>query len=82
MECVRESLREITGKTPEVKGLASGADARLINNYGGTPALICGPGSIGNAHSANEFVEIDQYLDAVRMFCDVLMRWCQVSEES
>ena len=78
--CVGESLREITGRKPEIRGLASGADARLLNNYADTPTLICGPGSIGDAHSANEFVEIQQYCDAIEMFCDVLIKWCGMAE--
>ncbi len=76
VECARESLTRVLGKAPELEGLASGADARLLSNYGGIPALICGPGSIGDAHSVNEFVEISQYLDAVKAYCDILVNWC------
>ncbi len=82
VKCVAESLFDITGRPPLVKGLASGADARLINNYAETPALLCGPGSISDAHSANEFVEIQQYMDAISMFCDVIIKWCGVADES
>lgn len=80
VNCVGESLQAVTGRPAQIRGLASGADARLINNYANTPTLLCGPGSIGDAHSVNEFVEVQQYLDAVAMFCDVMMKWCGVQD--
>jgi len=43
--------------------------------YGGTdapnfgfPTLVCGPGSISQAHSTNEFVEIDDMVAATRIY--------------
>lgn len=76
VSCVGDSLTGITGCAPPVQGLASGADARLLHHYAQTPTLLCGPGSIGNAHAVDEFVPVEEYLHAVAMFCDVLTRWC------
>lgn len=81
VECAKGSLSMVLGKEPELNGLASGADARLLNNYGNTPTLICGPGSIGDAHSINEFVEMDQFFDSVKVYCDILVNWCGVVEQ-
>lgn len=82
VSCVGRSLLKATGKSPVISGLASGADARLLTNYADTPALICGPGSISNAHSIDEFVELEQYYAAIDLYCEALMGWCGVHEES
>lgn len=78
VDSTRKALVRILGREPKINGLASGADARLLNNYANTPTLIFGPGSISNAHSINEYVEIDQYLKAIEVYCDVLLDWCGV----
>jgi len=80
VRCVGDSLERLTGSRGEIRGLPSGADARLINNYANTPTLLFGPGSISDAHSADEFVEIAQYHRAVALFADVMMDWCGVDE--
>ena len=78
VRCVGAHLAQITGQVARIEGLASGADARLLNNYAATPTLLCGPGSISDAHSVNEFVPLDQYYTAIELFADVLMEWCGV----
>ena len=69
-----------SGRRPEIQGLASGADARLLTNFADTPTVLCGPGSIDNAHSINEYVPVDEYLAAVHMFCKLFTEWCGTAE--
>lgn len=78
--CVRGCLESCTGRRPEIQGLASGADARLLTNFADTPTVLCGPGSIDNAHSINEYVPVDEYLAAVHMFCKLFTEWCATAE--
>ena len=78
--CVRGCLESCTGRRPEIQGLASGADARLLTNFADTPTVLCGPGSIDNAHSINEYVPVDEYLAAVHMFCKLFTEWCGTAE--
>ena len=42
----------------------------------GIPAIICGPGSIGEAHQPNEFLALDQ-LAAGALFLDRLLQECR-----
>ena len=80
--CVRGCLESCTGRRPEIQGLASGADARLLTNFADTPTVLCGPGSIDNAHSINEYVPVDEYLAAVHMFCKLFTEWCGTAESA
>ncbi len=49
-----------------------GTEAGIFHQKGGVPAVVCGPGSILQAHKANEFVEISQ-LEACDKFLDRLL---------
>ena len=42
----------------------------------GIPAVVCGPGSPGQAHRPNEFIELDQ-VDACAAFLDRLAEWAE-----
>ncbi|MDR1744826.1 MAG: M20/M25/M40 family metallo-hydrolase, partial [Planctomycetota bacterium] len=65
-----------TGSRPPVRGLESGADARLLVNYANTPTVIFGPGRLGNAHTVNEHLELDQFYAAVKILAIAIWRWC------
>lgn len=75
-QCVSQNFKKIKGKEPLLYGLESGADARLLNNYANTPTLIFGPGNIENAHSINEFIELEQYYDAIKILSLSIVDWC------
>ena len=61
---------EAQGVTPRVEGMTAYVDAALLNESG-IPALCFGPGSIAQAHSADEWVDVDQ----IRECADVLTRF-------
>jgi len=50
-----------------VAGSEYGCDARLIENYAKVPTLMFGPGSIKQAHGINEFIDLDQYIDYIKI---------------
>ncbi|MEE2745530.1 MAG: acetylornithine deacetylase [Pseudomonadota bacterium] len=53
-----ELVRVITGQN-KADGVAVAAEAGMFQESG-IPAVICGPGSIEQAHKPNEFVEVNQ----------------------
>ena len=59
------------GRRPALLGEPYGADMRLLVNEGRTPTVIFGPGDVKVAHSANEFVPLDEVADCAR----VLAAW-------
>lgn len=79
--CVELSgnTQEIIGRKPKCKGLASGADGRLLNNYANTPTVHFGPGSMEIAHSVNEFVPIREYIDCIKIFAGTILDWCEIA---
>jgi len=57
--------------------VAFGTEAGLFHQRANIPTVVCGPGSIDQAHKPNEFIEIEQ-IDACEAFLDRLMdRVCE-----
>lgn len=55
---------DVRGGRPSVRGFVAGADAA----YYGSPAVICGPGSVEQAHTTDEFVAVEQLAGATRIY--------------
>jgi len=67
-----ELVREITGQN-EVAAVSYGTEAGLFQNAG-IPAVICGPGSIGQAHKADEYVALSELEACERFLRKVIAR--------
>lgn len=52
------------GAAAEVRGFPGGSDAPYL----GSPTVICGPGSLAQAHTTDEWVAIDQLMLASRVY--------------
>lgn len=81
---------EVDANSPIVRGLAeevrrAGREARITGvNYGtdgskialqGTPTVVFGPGAIQQAHSAVEFIDLDEVVAAARIVARLLERF-------
>lgn len=54
-------------KEASISGSEYGCDARLIQNYSNIPTLMFGPGSIKQAHGINEYIDLEQYIDYIKI---------------
>ena len=68
------SQREAIGFEREVEGANYGTDGSKLSRAG-IQTVVCGPGNIAQAHTANEFVEIEQVELATRMYSHMLATW-------
>jgi acetylornithine deacetylase len=66
--------RELTGAN-RVETVAYGTEAGLFQQ-GGIPAVICGPGSIDQAHKADEFVALSQLAACEAFLRKLIARAC------
>ena len=80
-ETIIKVMKESGYQDVEIHGMPCGADGRLYATVGKMPTVILGPGSIECAHKPNEYVEIDEYLEAVRIYKELICEWCGVAEE-
>jgi acetylornithine deacetylase len=59
-------LQNAFGGTAPPAHVPFGTEAGLIWQHAGIPTVVCGPGSITEAHTPDEFVSLDQLRDCLR----------------
>ena len=74
LEPVGEAIAAATGRRPEILGVPFGTDAGPLS-AAGTPCVVFGPGDIAQAHTRDEWIEIEQVQLAAeayyRIACDL-----------
>lgn len=66
---------EQVGRPVEIVGFSAASELAWYAEQE-IPGVIFGPGSIAQAHSPNEYVELDQVRDAARVMARVAAAWC------
>jgi len=74
VEALARTQQEELGFKGELAGANYGTDGSKVSRAG-IQTVVCGPGDIAQAHTANEFVEIKQLELAKRMYSHLLANW-------
>jgi acetylornithine deacetylase len=67
----QEAVRRINGQRP-VRGVAFGTDAAELSARG-IPCVVLGPGDIAQAHTSDEYVEIQQVVKAAAIYREIML---------
>lgn len=67
---VSRAVARVTGRTPEVTGVPYGTDAGPLGETG-LPCLVFGPGDIAQAHTKDEWVELEQVQHAAEVYFEI-----------
>ena len=67
-------VAEITGRRPEPAGVVYATDAAVFVPALGVPMVICGPGVPAQAHQTDEWVSIEQLVQAARIYAALALR--------
>ncbi|MGZ8581943.1 MAG: M20 family metallopeptidase [Actinomycetota bacterium] len=63
-----EAVAASTGTRPGLVGFTGITDARFYINQASIPTVICGPGSLTVAHTADEWVPVDELVAGARAY--------------
>ena len=63
------------GVEPELDGAPYGSDMRLLVHEAETPAILYGPGDIHQAHSTDEWIAVDDVMQAARVVTAAAARY-------
>ncbi len=69
-----DSCEKMAGKRV-ISGMTAGCDARHLTGIANVPTVVCGPGTIHNAHVVNEYLSVEQYLSAIGVYADMIRSW-------
>ena len=67
------AYRKATGNEVKIVGSPAGCDSRTWHNIVGCPTLQFGPGSLEQCHTVNEYVTVEQYLEAIRVYAELIL---------
>ena len=76
IQALSDSYRHSTGDVPILEGVTYGSDLRLFTNHAHIPAVLFGPGDVRLAHSANEYVEIEEVILSLKIIANLIVDWC------
>ena len=71
VERVVSAVESVIGFKGNMKAATYGTDCSVLQPKIGITNVICGPGSIEQAHQPDEFIEIEQMKQAVEVYLDV-----------
>ena len=74
VEALAHAQQEELGFKGDLAGANYGTDGSKLARAG-IQTVVCGPGDIAQAHTANEFVEVKQLELAARMYSHLLANW-------
>jgi acetylornithine deacetylase/succinyl-diaminopimelate desuccinylase-like protein len=72
IDVAREAVGRAIGRTPEIMGVPYGTDAGPLG-AAGLPCVVLGPGDIAQAHTKDEWIELDQVRAAVDAYYQIAL---------
>ncbi|UCC89721.1 MAG: ArgE/DapE family deacylase [Anaerolineales bacterium] len=74
---MRGHVQQVVGRGI-ISGFPAGCDARHLHNGAGIPTLVFGPGDLQYAHSIDERVSLEEYMQAIKVLALTTYQWtCQ-----
>ena len=72
----KQAYKEAVGTDVKLVGSPAGCDSRTWFNIAKCPTLQYGPGNLEQSHAIDEYVPVDQYLDAIMIYAALIADWC------
>lgn len=76
VQALCRNFESVMGERPAISGRQGAADIRFLNQYGQTPTVIFGPGLTEQMHANNEWVYMEDYINAVKILASTMLDWC------
>jgi len=77
LETAMNSVVDVMGEKAVVSQLGGGCDARHLGNQAGIPTIVYGPGDCAVAHSADEYVGLEDFINSIKVIAISVYRWCR-----
>ena len=74
------AYRAVSGKVPVYGGVPGSTDGTILFSRAGVPVVTIGPGDIHIPHHINEWLSLDELIEATRLYAVAAMRFLGVVE--
>lgn len=77
VDLTKTAVDDVTGTESNLFNMNGATDAAAFLSHAQFPVLILGPGSGSQAHQPNEFVDIQQFYDAITIYEKIVSKYLQ-----
>ncbi len=78
-DVLKDSFAETMGRPAPISGFSAVCDASYLNEAG-IPTVVMGPGTIACAHGADEYVDLQELKDAIKIYALAIAKWSGLCE--
>ena len=75
VQAMHAAYLDLTGKEPTYGGVPGTTDGTILFNWAGVPVVTCGPGDTHIPHQVDEWVGVDQLLEATNLYVLTALRY-------
>jgi acetylornithine deacetylase len=79
-QVLAKAIESVIGSEPSFAGLPYWSDASIFSARGRIPSALFGPGNIRHAHSAIEYVPVQEVKMSARVLADAAVRFCETAD--
>jgi len=69
------AVRDVAGREPVYGGVPGTTDGTILHAWAGVPIVTCGPGDIHIPHHIDEYLDIDQLVEAAKLYVVTALRY-------
>lgn len=80
VQVLAAAYRDVTGKDPIYGGVPGTTDGTILFNHAHIPIVTCGPGAIHIPHHIDEWLSIDELIEATQLYAVAALRFLGVAE--
>lgn len=77
IEVIQRNTEKAAKFTPRATGYLMPGDQCFYINQAKIPTVIYGPGSMEQAHSANEYIDLDDFVNMTKSLALIIYDWCK-----
>jgi acetylornithine deacetylase/succinyl-diaminopimelate desuccinylase-like protein len=74
VQATLDAAEEVNGVRPKLQGFPGGCSMGVLRRRDGTEGVIFGPGNLEQAHSVDEWIEVDQIGKAAKVYAALAAR--------
>lgn len=75
VQAMHAAYQDLTGKEPTYGGVPGSTDGTILFNWANVPVVTCGPGATHIPHQVDEWVGVDQLLEATKLYVLTALRY-------
>lgn len=76
VKVIQSNGKLVYGEELKILGAAFCTDGAMFTRFGNTPSITFGPGNIQLAHENDEYVEIEELIEATKIIAASILDWC------